>query len=81
MPHKPCDRVAQQPTPALADQARLAELTPREREVLDLVARGLPNRSPLLHRDETHVCPDPLASAMAPQPRYGAAVESAQQAS
>jgi DNA-binding NarL/FixJ family response regulator len=38
------DRMAQQPTPALADQAKLAELTPREREVLELIARGLPNR-------------------------------------
>jgi DNA-binding NarL/FixJ family response regulator len=39
------DRMAQQPTPALADQARLAELTPRERQVLGLIARGLPNRA------------------------------------
>jgi DNA-binding NarL/FixJ family response regulator len=38
------DRMAQQPAPALADQAKLAELTPREREVLELIARGLPNR-------------------------------------
>jgi DNA-binding NarL/FixJ family response regulator len=38
------DRMAQQPAPTLADQARLAELTPREREVLELIARGLPNR-------------------------------------
>jgi RNA polymerase sigma factor (sigma-70 family) len=38
------DRMAQQPTPDLADQAKLHELTPREREVLQLVARGLSNR-------------------------------------
>jgi len=38
------DRVAQQPTPNLADHARLDQLTPREREVLELVARGLSNR-------------------------------------
>ena len=38
------DRMAQQPSPHLADQAKLDELTPREREVLELVARGLPNR-------------------------------------
>jgi DNA-binding NarL/FixJ family response regulator len=38
------DRMARQPTPDLADRARLDELTPREREVLELVARGLSNR-------------------------------------
>lgn len=38
------DRMAQQPTPDFGDQAKLDELTPREREVLALVARGLPNR-------------------------------------
>ncbi|MDQ3669291.1 MAG: response regulator transcription factor [Actinomycetota bacterium] len=38
------DRMAQQPTPELANQAKLAELTPREREVLQLTARGLSNR-------------------------------------
>jgi len=37
------DRAAQQPTPELADQAKLDELTPREREVFELVARGLSN--------------------------------------
>lgn len=38
------DRMAQQPTPELADQAKLNDLTPREREVLELIARGLSNR-------------------------------------
>jgi DNA-binding NarL/FixJ family response regulator len=38
------DRMAQQPTPELADQGRLDELTPREREVLEHIARGLSNR-------------------------------------
>jgi len=38
------DRMAQQPTPALADNAKLSELTQREREVLELLARGLSNR-------------------------------------
>jgi DNA-binding NarL/FixJ family response regulator len=38
------DRMAQQPTPELAGQAKLDGLTPREREVLQLIARGLSNR-------------------------------------
>jgi DNA-binding NarL/FixJ family response regulator len=38
------DRMAQQPTPELAGKAKLDELTPREREVLALVAQGLSNR-------------------------------------
>lgn len=37
-------RMAQQPTPELADQAKLSDLTPRERDVLEHVARGLSNR-------------------------------------
>ncbi|MEO7295286.1 MAG: response regulator transcription factor [Candidatus Limnocylindria bacterium] len=38
------DRMAAQPTPELTSQNRLAELTPREREVLLLIARGMSNR-------------------------------------
>jgi DNA-binding NarL/FixJ family response regulator len=38
------DRMAQQPTPDLAGHAKLDQLTPREREVLEHVARGLSNR-------------------------------------
>lgn len=38
------DRMAQQPTPHVGNQAKLDELTPREREVLELIARGLSNR-------------------------------------
>jgi DNA-binding NarL/FixJ family response regulator len=38
------DRMAQQPLPELANQAKLDELTSREREVLELIARGLSNR-------------------------------------
>jgi DNA-binding NarL/FixJ family response regulator len=38
------DRTAQQPTPELAGKAKLEGLTPREREVLALIARGLSNR-------------------------------------
>ena len=38
------DRMAQQPTPELAAQGKVEQLTPREREVLQLIARGLSNR-------------------------------------
>jgi DNA-binding NarL/FixJ family response regulator len=37
------ERMARQPTPDASTDARLDELTPREREVLHLVARGLSN--------------------------------------
>jgi DNA-binding NarL/FixJ family response regulator len=37
------DRMAQQPAPDASKGERLEELTPREREVLELVARGLSN--------------------------------------
>ncbi len=38
------DRMAQQPPPDVANQTKLDELTRREREVLELIARGLSNR-------------------------------------
>jgi DNA-binding NarL/FixJ family response regulator len=37
------ERMSHQPTPALGSTDRLDELTPREREVLELLARGLSN--------------------------------------
>jgi DNA-binding NarL/FixJ family response regulator len=36
--------MARQPTPQPADQRKLDELTPREREVLGLITRGFSNR-------------------------------------
>jgi DNA-binding NarL/FixJ family response regulator len=38
------NRVAQQPTPEFADESKLSALTPRERDVLEALARGLTNR-------------------------------------
>ena len=38
------DRMAGQPAPDLSGQTKLSALTPREREVLQLIARGLSNR-------------------------------------
>ena len=38
------DRMAQQPTPELTDQGKLDRLTPREQDVLELIARGMSNR-------------------------------------
>ena len=38
------DRMAMQPTPDLTNRSRLDRLTPRERETLELIARGLSNR-------------------------------------
>ena len=40
---KVIDRMAKQPAPDASSGERLTELTPREREVLELVARGLSN--------------------------------------
>jgi DNA-binding NarL/FixJ family response regulator len=37
------DRMARQPAPDIASSDRLEDLTPREREVLELIARGLSN--------------------------------------
>jgi DNA-binding NarL/FixJ family response regulator len=38
------DRMAQQPSPEFGDKGKLDELTAREREVFELIARGLSNR-------------------------------------
>ncbi len=38
------DRMAHQPSSELANQGKLDELTPRERDVFELIARGLSNR-------------------------------------
>jgi DNA-binding NarL/FixJ family response regulator len=38
------DRMARQPAPDLGNHAAQKALTPREREVLELIARGLSNR-------------------------------------
>jgi DNA-binding NarL/FixJ family response regulator len=38
------ERMARQPAPDIVSGARLDELTPREREVLELIARGLANK-------------------------------------
>jgi DNA-binding NarL/FixJ family response regulator len=44
VPRRVIDRMAQQPTPDLADGSGVDRLTPREREVLGFIARGLSNR-------------------------------------